>query len=359
MVIIGRSNQRLWLVPLTNSNVTISGMALFQPINASAQVLKNAGVVAATLGLSRLLAQKRIYITGQPTFLADIFEDRDLHYAFFTGTDSPHRKTAVQIMDHTGNIKGYAKVSGNRSVRPLLTHEAETLNYLKTLALETALIPTVLFCGEAGGAGVLVTDTLKTAKTKTSTALTEAHIAFLRELAEKTALPNTDGNDWYITELRRRYDAVAKRVPSEWQRRLEQAIDCVSRFDGQLGPRCLSHGDFTPWNTFFVDGKLYVFDWEYAQLECSAGYDLIHFLLSHPETKKQQVRDTITGMRATLRKMQFAQSDYIADLHLLAYLCGHSLQYIAREPESRAIVDTWDGECEAALLIDTVMGLVA
>jgi hypothetical protein len=49
----------------------------------------------------------------------------------------------------------------------------------------------------------------------------------------------------------------------------------------QLGNKRLTfhlcHGDFAPWNAQLVDGRLVLFDWEYADLEAPAAWDLFHF----------------------------------------------------------------------------------
>ena len=219
VVIGGRSNQRWWLVPLTVRRVNVSGMALFQPVIPGARALKGAAVVASSLGLSSVWARKKLYISGK-FCLGDIFDEDDLHYAFFTGTDSPHRKVAVQIMERSGRIRGIAKVARNPAVKPLLVHEAEILGHLARFDLQSALTPAVLFSGEVDNAEVLVTDTRKTARTKTSTTLKHAHLAFLRELAEKSAAPAAEGEDWLVTDLRRRFEYVADRLPNEWQQRL-------------------------------------------------------------------------------------------------------------------------------------------
>lgn len=353
-VVGGRSNARWWLVPLTNRHVATSGLALFQPINSSAKFLKRTATALNSVGLASLWTRNKVYVSCPPVF-SDLFDDKNLSYAFFTGTDSPHRKTAVQFMDQNGKIRGFAKLSQNPVVKKLLTHEAETLNLLRTLDLKSAIIPTVLFCGTIGGADALVTDTLKTVRTKSATTLNGAHFAFLRELAGKTAVPGTDGTGWVVADLRRRYETVAERLPVDWRRRLEKAFEVVALHGEDWGPKSLSHGDFTPWNTFFVDDRLYVFDWEYAHQSYSPGYDLIHFMFSLPERKRQPVDETIGQIRKTLRETKYAGDDTFADILFLCYLCGHSLHYIAREPELAGKVILWDGEQETATFIDTII----
>lgn len=352
-IVGGRSNARWWLIPLTNRRVTAAGFSLFQPVLLSAKLMKWATVLFTNLGLSCLWSRKKIYLRNNG-FFKSIFGEDNLHFALFTGTDSPHRKVTVQIMGRNGSIKGFAKVSCNPLVQPLLVHEAETLGYLSTLNLQRTIIPKVLFSDEIGGAAVLVTDTLKTGKSKTATKLTDVHLAFLRELSEKTAVSGTIGTDWVTLELRHKYNAVVARLPEEWQKRLNLAISCLESSKMEWGARCLSHGDFTPWNTFFVDDKLYVFDWEYESQKLPDGYDLIHFIYSLPSVKCQKPKDSVKQVRKALKAMAYA-TDNIADTLFLCYLCSQTLQYILREINSTGKVVTWDGEEKASAMIDTLL----
>jgi hypothetical protein len=353
-IIGGRTNQRWWLVPLNDRRLTISGLALFQPVTTSAKLLKSAAVMASNLGLSSVWTRKQVYVSGN-SVLEDVFAEKDLSYAFFTGTDSPHRKVAVQVMDRTGRIRGFAKVSKNASVKPFLNHEANTLNYLNTLDLQTTLIPKVLFCGEIGGVEVLVTDSLKTSRSKTVTALNDAHLAFLRELAEKTAVPVKASDMSFVADLRKQYVAVSERLTVEWRQRLEKALAVLESSGSNLGVRALGHGDFTPWNTFFVDGKLYVFDWEYASDKFSVGYDLIHFGLASSVVKNQTSCDVIDLAKKVLLDSELVLEASTAELYFLGYLCGHTLHYAGREPEVSGEIMSLDGSQDAAFAIDAII----
>lgn len=353
-VIGGRSNARWWLVPLTNRHVTTSGLALFQPILPSARVIKNTASMLSALGLSRFWAKNVVHISC-PTAFADLFKRAELHYAFFTGTDSPHRKAAVQIMDRAGRILGFAKISRNPSVWPLLTNEAQTLDRLHDLDLQSALLPEVLFSGEINGAEVLVTDSLKTLVSKTVVSLESAHVDFLRELMEKTTVDGDSAQVSPVDDLVRDFSLVAENLPVAWQCRLEKAINIVVRHERNLRARSLSHGDFTPWNTFFVDSRLYVFDWEYASRSFPVGYDLVHFLFSLPSVSNPSVDIVVSRVRKKLRGSGFGQGTANEDVHLLGYFCAHSAFYLSRAIKAGGDVSSWGGQKQAAELIDTLL----
>ncbi len=329
-VIGGRSNARWWLVPLNNRHVATSGLALFQPILPSTRIIKGFASILNSVGLSSLWARNKVYISCPPVF-SDLFDVESFSYSFFTGTESPHRKTAIQIMDSAGEIKGFAKVSRNPLVKPLLKHETEILNYLNTLELKTVLIPKVLFYGEIDRARIFITDSLKTAKTKTPTTLGEAHFAFLRELEEKTCHTNPKDNDWLITDLRKQYESCAKKLPEDWQKRLLSAINVLARSKIGSASNGLSHGDFTPWNTFSTDGKLYVFDWEYASYARHPGFDLLHFSLSKDcLLHKMDAHALLVSMKEDV--IRFGGEKHKDYLGILPYLLSNCLFYIQREP---------------------------
>jgi hypothetical protein len=352
-VIGGRSNQRWWLIPLDDSRWTISGLAMFQPIVASARVIKSAAVIASKLGLASTFLRDKVYIS-EPAVFEDIFLQRSLSYSFFSGTDSPHRKVAVQVMDRDGTIKGFAKVSRNQAVKSILAHEAETLHHIHTLDLTTVLTPTTLFCGNIGGVLALVTDSLKTARSKSTTIMREAHVNFLRELAEKTVI-STGDNAWEIAELYSRYEAMAERLPLDWRQRFEKALDYLSKKSGGWGLKVLSHGDFTPWNTFFVNDHLYVFDWEYAHNHYPVGYDLVHFVFSLPAIANQAADIALAQVRQQLSLVKIGEVNILENSCLFGYLCAHSLFYFAREVEAGKELPNWGGGQRSAEYIDCLL----
>src|SRR5690606_7709614 len=125
-----------------------------------------------------------------------------------------------------------------------------------------------------------------------------------------------------------------------------------------LGPAVLSHGDFTPWNTFFVDGKLYVFDWEYADRGYPAGYDAIHFLLSLAKRKRQPAFNKIKHVLKELAGIYYLGDGNFIKSTLLVYLCGHALHSMHRSivEEGKTLI-SWDGSEEIAILIDTAIAM--
>lgn len=369
-IVGGRSNARWWLIPLTNRQVAMSGLAMFQPILASAKLIKQTVLTLSRMGLQSMWARPALYLAGTPCLARHLGNDAR-SFAYFTGTDSPHRKLAVQVMDETGRLLGFAKVTRNPLVNPLLRHEANTLGFVNRLGLATAKVPKVLFAGEENGSGLLVTDTLKTSASATSTDLLPAHVAFLKELSDKTTSPHPDSIDGprRVAEvqcdearsesrvLSDRFGRLESRLAAEWQKRLAKAIRRLE-VDGLASdiPCSLAHGDFTPWNTFFVGDKLYVFDWEYANPRGTVVSDLIHFLLAAPRLQRCAPGERVAAITKRLQQDFGIASQAAAVTHLLHYLASHTLGYVERQVHQPGPINTWDGMPGCADLFAAILG---
>ncbi len=52
---------------------------------------------------------------------------------------------------------------------------------------------------------------------------------------------------------------------------------CQSLLKDKSLPFGLAHRDFVPWNIYFANNGIFVFDWEYADEQCIPFWDIIHF----------------------------------------------------------------------------------
>lgn len=354
-VVGGRSNARWWLIPLENSRVAASGLALFQPLLASARAMKTAASLLSAVGLSRLWARNTVYISGEPA-LPGVFPCSDgLSFAYFTGTDSPHRKVAVQIMDGRGKLKGFAKLTRNPPVRQLLMHEAATLEQVNELGLQTAHLPKVLFAGDRGDSSLLVTDTLKTPCTPATTQFTAAHRAFVLELMQKTATTHSISAGDIAQDFRVRFDRIRPHLNKDWIQRLDAAITALEAQPTLELNACLSHGDFTPWNTFMANGRLYVFDWEYSEQAYPVGHDIIHFVLNQPQNRRLPALGKIEAASASASLPWTGIKHGTVPALLIIYLLTQSLRQIERLPGDKIQGQQWDSAEDIAAIFDELL----
>lgn len=351
----GRSNARWWLIPLVTRRSAASGFALFQPQLRSARVLK-ALAVAATVGALPLMARRASAwsIVGQSALAQYFPETRRPVFAYFTGTDGPHRKITVQVMDEDGTILGYAKSSADPVVRRLIAREAEALEQVQRVGLRSALVPSLRFAGEVNGTYVLVTDTRKTFWSTSDRTYGAAHRAFLDELFRKTRQPDASAARFAVG-LSENWQPLRSRVEHAWQQRIDKSLQALHRLGDASVPVCLEHGDFTPWNTYRVGDSLYVFDWEYADSKAAAGGDAIHFIHNQPHLWRADASARIAASQAELGRLfpDFSAPSVHA-MHLV-YALTQTLRVIEKTAAQPGTMSAWDGADAQAALIDQLV----
>lgn len=337
-VIPARTNERWILTPLKNAKVANSGLAFLHPMNKSAKVGK--WVLGSSITYQKRLL-RRIRLTKFKD-IADHFADPEVSTAYFTGTSGPHRKTTAQFMASTGQILGYAKITRQPKITKFVKNEARVLSDISTLGLQTVILPNVIAFHSDEQKTLLVTDTRKTARSQSPTTFTKAHRDFLQELYSRTesrsalALFNT------IRE-------IAQRNAPEWRDRLLAGLAVLEPFVNYL-PTCRSHGDFTPWNCFLVDQKLYVFDWEYSHSAYPVGYDFVNFqIATNPKAPLNRIA-------FELAELLFAGAQKQANVALLASLLLHASFYSKRELDAQNPPDQWPKSTLRAALIDKAIG---
>ena len=347
-VIAARSNQRWWLLPLDNRRATATGLEMLQPVTPAARLAKAGARTIARFGPHVLLGKGNLRLSGLPD-LGEAFNGRVAHVAYFTGTDGPHRKTAMQVMDARGTILGYAKLSRNSHVRPYLRNEAQMLALVAALGLKTADVPAVLAMRDDDALTLLVTDSLKSTGHTAPSVPGETHLTFLHELHARTG---RIGAVETLDDLSSRASELTLLSGSEWMMRLAK-VDGALRPVAETMSVCLAHGDFTPWNTFLQDSRLYVFDWEYANLAWPVGFDLTHFLLATIPPDKQP--HSLPDLLNRISHEHYGGNKTAAWRALLLSLSCHAVFYLGRLLEAGSPLSDWIEGPARAEMIDCLL----
>lgn len=142
-------------------------------------------------------------------------------------------------------------------------------------------VPQVLYCDELmEGIFLFVQSTTKTQQSKVPHEWGILHEQFLNELQRKTLQRiEFEKSDYYRTlqKLLTHLDWLPQFMN---RNAIEKAIDNVINFyKGKTGVFSAYHADFTPWNMFVENGRLFVFDWEYTNMTYPPMLDRYHFLL--------------------------------------------------------------------------------
>lgn len=321
---------------------------MFQPITRSARIAKLAYQFRARFGRAGWIAGRRIWLDGRPGFLAP-FERPGLVCAYFTGTDGPHRKTTAQIMTREGEIVGYAKLTRNPRVKSFLENEARTLAEVAELGLSSAAVPRLIDHHDQDGIAWLITDSLRAPGHVVARELGSAHFAFLEELAEKT---RHRGGAATLAELDAAFALLRPALEMDWATRLASGISRITP-DIDALPVALAHGDFTAWNTFTVEDRLYVFDWEYSHPAYPLGYDRVHFTIAgDPAAPAPALLDRL---ETEIAIACFEGDRRGAARAILFSLLLHAAFYLARAIEAGGTTQDWEEAGRRAALIDAVL----
>jgi RIO-like serine/threonine protein kinase len=174
---------------------------------------------------------------------------------------------------------------------------------------------------------------------------------FLQELIQKSGqdkIPAVDIAKAFIARI----EAVRPLIDAGWQHRLDSAVAMLSENVAIEVPVGLSHGDFTPWNTYLVGGRLYVFDWEYAQENTAISNDIIHFILNKPVNRVRSANKKLEILRRELG-LNFEKNCL---LHIiLIYTIGQVFLQLERLAPSKNKVSVWDGSFEQSKMIDELI----
>ena len=210
--------------------------------------------------------------------LEEILAAPNLSFAMSTGTPGPHRKPVIQAVTRQGIVLAYAKVGWNQSTAKLVGNEARVLQRMAGVHLESFSAPRLMHVGRWKDSYFSVQSAPQGHLSRAPGDLSPEYGASIRELRRNgtVRLPLEKSDFW--ADLLRNCD----HLKDEYRRRMvAQGLEAAERrLRGQALPFYPCHGDFVPWNAQLVDGRLYLFDWEYAREQGLPGYDLIHFLVS-------------------------------------------------------------------------------
>lgn len=266
-----------WIMPAKNMRLA---MNLYQPSGRKGKLLKALFPWLYKIQfIKKVVHAEKLTCRLNPDFellLCNLFKRDNVEFAIFCGTPSSHQKITIQI-SKDDNILGYCKVTGSDEVTSLFQNEANLLNSLSKQGIEC--IPQSLYCGRLKEqVYIFVQTTRKTKKSKVVHQWTPFHEKFLYDLQRKTIREiKFEDSDYYksVQNLLLHLDWLPKFADKEVIR--TQINNTLNQYSGVIVKFSAYHADFTPWNMFVEKGKLFVFDWEYAQKTYPPFLDKYHY----------------------------------------------------------------------------------
>jgi hypothetical protein len=191
----------------------------------------------------------------------------------------PNRKPTLQLLDTTGEVRGYVKIGWSQLTRELVRNEAAALRGCAGRPLRDLQVPKVLASGRWNDLDVVATSPLPTGVRRHRPALRPPPVAVTRQLAATDGgrrLPLAASPYW--SRARERVAGAAGAAGGEVATTLER---CLHRIERRCGDTRLAfgrwHGDWVPWNLAWQDGRLFGWDWEHSDGDAPLGFDLLHW----------------------------------------------------------------------------------
>lgn len=276
-----------YLLPLGDSRTTLEGFRVYTPYSVGARFRKRLLALLAKTGWNGW-AMHPLYV-GEPlglkALVANVTAERNPAFALLLGTPGKYRKLTIQVMRGTGEILGYIKLGLTKPANERVRYEAVVLENLAELR---PAVPRVLYAGEWQDSYLLFQAPLEGRPGPSE--LSAVHVAFLEKLA--ALRPVQKPGKQVLDEVDKRWKDLTWRCDWRWQKLGAATLDAARReLETTSVPCGYSHGDFVPWNTRVVNGRMSVFDWESCEPGMPLGWDTFHFSLQVARMRKKSWRN--------------------------------------------------------------------
>lgn len=274
----------------------------------------------------------------------------------FTGTRGSTRKAVIEISNGKA-ILGFCKVPISKSANDNIQNETEMLHQLKKYDFTSMSIPSVT---------TRVNGHTQLSNVKPSVIISAEKInaIHLRAVAELYSFNHgecsvQDSTAWKVItdhmEFLKHDLMFTNNLPQEKTKKIVRLLRKLynSIPVNEKIAVSISHGDFTPWNMYCDEQRLFVYDWEMAKSGMPMLFDLFHFtfqstILSRRKTYRE-VEEANRGWQQHWQAKRIIQKYSVnTDLHYRLYLLFtvsyYIRQYLGEKEllmQSRWMMDAW------------------
>ena len=238
----------------------------------------------------------------------------------YTGSNGPLQKFTVELMKKNNYPFAFAKFGHSDVSRQAVLAEKITLNRLSNLSFSKIKTPISI---STTLPKLLDDRTLVVRNLEGGKPLKNFNNLILRSLSELFLETHHFGNH-SVKEYSMLLENFLKdlghfNLDVKYEKMRIDLINVLQHISAHINgstpiPLAMSHGDFTRWNIMADDKKLYVIDWEEANMR-PPGYDLLYFLLSESvlvhHTKRKQEKINLNS-----EIIDGALTDYIKQISL-------------------------------------------
>lgn len=275
-----------YVLPLRSRKLFSRSLGLYSPflLKRKAQICALKMVQATSV--SKYLLKNKVtceqyldkfvpYFEEISNWIHNAWASRQVTLAFLVGDKD---KVTIQVMNESVGTIGFVKVGASNRTKQKIANEHRMLYFLNQTELRHVVTPRILAFEENGRLSFLATDCPMETLKGNSISLRPVHVKGLTELFRRTSVSVPFTKSTCYETISGRLNLVLPSIcSSREESTIRNLVDKVGRNELSLG---LCHYDFKPWNVRILnDGRVYIFDWELAQMNWTPLWDIFHFIL--------------------------------------------------------------------------------
>lgn len=260
-----------WVYPKGQLNTIFD---FYHASTRKAKLFKFGMKMLSMLSLDFLVSRKMTLHSNSRKLLQKAPQDVPFtDFSIFMGTPGVERTAMISLLNNKKST-AFLKVGLNSISQYNVGSEGLVLFRLNKSSLENTVVPEVKSTCQRG---VLVLSKLFEANKQVLNSFQKEHSRTLLELANISRTHQLFIDSSFGEEILDNYSVIKNSSESESRlgRLLIESFKGISndlRFSAGL-----AHGDFTPWNMFSANDKLYLYDWELSIRYAPSLFDLFHF----------------------------------------------------------------------------------
>ncbi len=215
-----------------------------------------------------------IHYKKELPLLKNVLSNKQDELSIFTGTTGPNRKALVALINND-KIKSFIKIPIGMNSDDLIQNEFDMLNKLNDQTYKHIKLPKVEMKGK-----MLLQENIKTDSGYSTTLLGNHHFKAIGELYKRSNQITRLSDLPLFNEIHRNIESINPYISIPHYKNLYTNLKILynSLNANKEIHVATGHMDFTPWNMYLDNNKLYMYDWEMAGSDIPVLFDIFHFV---------------------------------------------------------------------------------
>lgn len=333
-IFVKNKDGKIWVFPTRNIKTAI---CIYQPSSTKGIVLKKIIPLLVKIGMCSIfkkfgLEEIDYDLSNEiKEYLFSIYGSDHIQFSVFYGTPGTQQKTTIQIFNGD-SILGYCKITESIELYEVFQKEDKILKYLAEKNVSN--VPISKGCNDINGKiFVFVQSTNKLLNSTEHHSLGTLELEFLKVLYEKTVQNITFYQSDFFSSISFLRDNIQLLVKYGFSAKVfEKSISIITSHYKSKYTYSVIHRDFTPWNMYCSESKLYVFDFEYAKYTYPPYIDIVHYLSqTNIFEKKMDPNNNVEKILGEMEKIKSQIAVDNVDVLIISYLIDIISLYIERE----------------------------